>query len=51
MTHPDAKMHQQISFIKSAVRIGGYIALPFNIGVAAAILVFSELLGIVEELV
>ncbi len=49
--HPDAKMHQQISFIKSAFRLGGYMLIPVNILWATAILVFSELLGIVEEMV
>jgi hypothetical protein len=51
MNHPDAKLHQQISFIKSIVRMGGYMLLPVSILWATAILVFSELLGIVEELV
>jgi len=49
--HPDAKMHQQISFIKSAFRIAGYTLLPFSIVWATLVLVFSELLGIVEEMV
>ena len=51
MQHPDAKMHQQISFLKSIFRIGGYMLLPVSIVWATAILVFSELLGIVEEIV
>lgn len=51
MKHPDPKLHQQISFLKSAVRITGYVALPFGISLAAVILVISELIGIVEELV
>lgn len=48
---PDAKKHQQISFVKSGVRILGYGFLPFNIGVAVTLLIVSEAVGIVEELV
>ena len=51
MKHPDAKKHQIVSFLKSAVRITGYVALPFGIGLGVTILVISELIGIVEELV
>lgn len=49
--HPDARLHRVVSFIKSLVRIGGYITLLFNIPLAVIILVASELIGIVEELV
>ena len=48
---PDAKKHQQISFVKSGVRILGYIFIPFNISVAVTLLVVSEAIGIIEELV
>tara|TARA_R110000803_G_scaffold2472_3_gene8409 strand:+ start:902 stop:1084 length:183 start_codon:yes stop_codon:yes gene_type:complete len=48
---PDPKLHQIVSFIKSGVRILGYIAIPFNLTLAAIILVISELIGIIEELV
>ena len=48
---PDAKKHQQISFVKSGVRILGYGFLPFNIGVAVTLLIVSEAVGILEELV
>ena len=48
---PDARKHQIISFIKSGVRILGYIFIPFNIGVAVTLLIVSEGIGIVEELV
>ena len=48
---PDPKKHQIISFIKSGVRILGYIFIPFNIGVAVTLLIVSEGIGIVEELV
>lgn len=48
---PDAYMHQKISFFKSAIRIGGYCFLPFNLEIAAIVLILSEIIGIVEELV
>jgi len=48
---PDPKKHQIISFVKSGIRILGYIFIPFNIGVAVTLLVVSEVIGIVEELV
>ena len=49
--HPDAKKHQIVSFIKSGVRIVGYCFIPFNLVTAAIILVVSEVIGIIEELV
>ena len=49
--HPDPKNHQVVSFIKSGIRILGYILLPFNIGAAAVVLTISEGIGIVDELV
>ena len=51
MKQPDARKHQIISFIKSGFRILGYIVIPFDLPTAAMILVFSEFIGIVEELV
>ena len=48
---PDAKKHQQISFIKSGIRILGYIFIPFNIDVAVTLLIVSEVIGILEEMV
>ena len=48
---PDPRLHQIISFVKSGVRILGYIAIPLNIGVAVTLLIVSEAIGIVEELV
>ena len=48
---PDARKHQIISFVKSGVRILGYGFIPFNIGVAVTLLIVSEAVGIVEELV
>ena len=49
--YPDAKKHQIVSFIKSGIRILGYILIPFDLLWAAGILVISEVIGIIEELV
>ena len=51
MNQPNAKKHQQISFVKSAIRIIGYIFIPYDIFIAAIILVISEVIGVIEELV
>tara|TARA_Y100001938_G_scaffold8229_1_gene10109 strand:+ start:443 stop:598 length:156 start_codon:yes stop_codon:yes gene_type:complete len=51
MKYPDAKKHQIISFIKSGVRLLGYIFLPFDLYIAMGILLVSEVIGIIEELV
>ena len=48
---PDPKNHQTISFIKSGVRILGYIFLPFSLETATILLILSEVVGIIEELV
>ncbi len=48
---PNQKWHQIVSFIKSGIRIIGYILIPFDLVIAASVLVFSEIIGIVEELV
>jgi hypothetical protein len=48
---PDPRAHQIISFIKSGIRIVGYVMIPFNLVIAAGLLVLSEVVGIIEELV
>jgi hypothetical protein len=48
---PDPKKHQIISFIKSGIRILGYIFLPFSLEIATILLILSEVVGIIEELV
>jgi hypothetical protein len=48
---PDPKKHQLVSFLKSGIRIAGYVALFFSIESAAVLLIVSELVGIYEELV
>ena len=48
---PDPKLHQIISFIKSGVRILGYVFIPFSLLWATVFLILSEVVGIIEELV
>jgi len=48
---PDPQQHQRLSFIKSGIRIAGYLCLPFSLIVATILLVASEVVGILEELV
>ena len=48
---PDPGQHQKLSFIKSGIRIAGYICIPFSIIAATILLVASEVVGIFEELV
>ena len=49
--YPDPDKHQLISFIKSGIRILGYGLIPFSLVWATIILILSEVVGIVEELV
>ena len=51
MKQPDPKLHQLMSFIKSAIRIVGYILIPISLISAALVLILSEVIGIIEELV
>ena len=48
---PNQKWHRYISFIKSGVRILGYGLLIINLPIAVGVLIFSEVIGIIEELV
>ena len=48
---PNQKLHQVVSFIKSAVRIFGFGALLVNLEIAVILLILSEIIGIIEELV
>ena len=48
---PDPKLHQQISFIKSGIRILGYACIPFSLFWTTVFLILSEVVGIIEELV
>ena len=49
--HPDPKKHQTISFIKSGIRIVGYGLLLYSVPIAVGVLILSEAIGIIEELV
>jgi hypothetical protein len=53
MKHPDPQLHQQISFVKSALRIAAGISLiwPESLFLAGIFLIVAEVLGIAEELV
>ncbi len=51
LNYPDARKHQLVSFIKSGIRILGYCFIPFNLVVSAILLILSEIVGIIEELV
>ena len=49
--YPDAKKHHIVSIVKSGIRIAGYCLIPINILSAAIVLVLSEIVGVIEELV
>jgi len=51
INYPDARKHQIVSFIKSGIRILGYCFIPFNLVISAILLILSEMVGIIEELV
>ena len=51
INYPDAKKHQIVSFIKSGIRILGYCFIPFSLVISAILLILSEIVGIIEELV
>ena len=48
---PDQRLHQVISFIKSGIRILGYGLLLNSVPIAVGVLILSEAIGIIEELV
>jgi len=48
---PDQKKHQIVSFVKSAIRLVGYGLLLYSLEFAVGVLILSEVIGIVEELV
>ena len=48
---PDQLWHQKLSFIKSGVRVGGFIWLMLDVTVGAVLLIIAEVIGVVEELV
>jgi len=48
---PNQKWHRYVSFIKSGVRILGYGLLIVNLPITVGVLIFREVIGIIEELV
>ena len=48
---PNQKWHQIISFIKSGIRIAGYGLLLYSVPISVGVLILSEAIGIIEELV
>ena len=51
MKYPDANKHFWASMTKSVIRIAGYCLIPVSIEFAAAVLIASEVIGVLEELV
>lgn len=49
--YPEEDKKEGITLIKSALRIIGYTLIPSNIMAAASMLIISEMVGIIEELV
>ena len=49
--YPDAFLHKVISFVKSGVRIAGYLLLAVDMTAAIITLTVAEAIGIVEEMV
>jgi hypothetical protein len=42
--------HQEISFLKSAIRFIGYALIPLHLPAAAVVLIVSEVIGVMEEI-
>lgn len=52
VNYPDARMHKIVSFVKSGVRIAGYLLLTVDqLVLCAFVLILSEMIGIYEEVV
>ena len=51
MKYPDANKHFWASMTKSVIRVGGYSLILINIELAAGVLIASEVIGVLEELV
>ena len=43
---PDPGQHQKLSFLKSGIRIVGYLCIPFSLFAATSLLVASEVVGV-----
>ena len=48
---PDQKKHLIVSLVKSGTRLVGYSLLLYSLPIAVFVLILSELIGIIEELV
>jgi len=51
MNYPDANKHFWASMTKSVIRLGGYCLIFVDLELAAGVLIASEAIGILEELV
>ena len=51
MKYPDANKHFWASMTKSVIRVGGYCLIFVDIELAAGVLIASEAIGVLEELV
>jgi hypothetical protein len=52
MKQPDPKLHQQISLVKSTLRIfAGAVLMSGHFWMSGLLIILAELLGILEELV
>lgn len=52
MKQPDPRLHQRISFVKSALRIAaGFAIVSSTFIFGGALIIAAEILGIIEELV
>lgn len=45
------ELHTKISYLKSVVRMLGYLLLVINLELAVVILIISEIIGIAEEII
>lgn len=43
-------LHTKLSYMKSGIRIAGFVLLPFSLVAAAVALVIAEIVGVAEEL-
>lgn len=51
MKYPNANKHFWASMTKSVIRVGGYCLIFVNLEAAAMVLIGSEVIGVLEELV
>ena len=51
MNYPNPDKHFWASMTKSVIRVGGYCLIFVNLEAAAMVLIGSEIIGVLEELV